>query len=90
MSISNQGQGSHELDPTSFRYQNKNFLYLKIAWPFVTRFLYVLCLYLAQISGEHLEDHWSTGFRTCNVLASRNILLIIRILLVLFECKKRF
>ena len=24
--------------------------------------LYVLCLYMAQISGERLQDHWSSGF----------------------------
>ena len=24
--------------------------------------LYILCLYEAQISGERLRDHWSSGF----------------------------
>ena len=24
--------------------------------------LYILCLYEAQISGERLQDHWSSGF----------------------------
>ena len=29
--------------------------------------LYILCLYEAQISGERLQDHWSSGFQLVSV-----------------------
>ena len=36
---------------------------VKVCSAMFIKFLYVLCLYKAQISGERLQDHWSSGFK---------------------------
>ena len=35
---------------------------VKICSAIFIQVLYVLCLYKAKISGEPLQDHWSSGF----------------------------
>ena len=34
---------------------------VKVCSAMFIQVLYVLCLYKAQISGESLQDHWSSG-----------------------------
>ena len=34
---------------------------MKVCSVIFNQVLYDLCLYKAQISGEHLQDHWSSG-----------------------------
>ena len=34
---------------------------VKVCSAIFTQVLYVLCLYLAQILGERLQDHWPSG-----------------------------
>ena len=36
----------------------------------------ILCLYQAQMSGECLQDHWSSGFTAMSVLVKIDIVLI--------------
>ena len=53
--MSNQGQGCPK--------KNSDIkIKLKIIWPFITNFC-MFCAYSieAQISGERLQDHWSSG-----------------------------
>ena len=35
----------------------------------------MLCLYVVQISGERLHDHWSSGFKTLGVIPSSPVAL---------------
>ena len=40
--------------------EDNKFLRSRFSQPFI-QVVYVLCLYWAQISGERLQDHWSSG-----------------------------
>ena len=38
-----------------------------ISLPYIFKVLYVLCLRWAKISGERLQDHWSSGQRSSSL-----------------------
>ena len=57
--MSNQGQCSLDLGPASFRYQNKSCTQNSLGH--LQPGFVCLVLMVGQISGERLQDHWSSG-----------------------------